>query len=202
MNFITSYSAIRNNQIFRDGQLLFSGNPSMPLEEFLRSAYDFLKPEYPKFYKMDQLSQLGFMASLALLKDRNLKEEYAPEKTAVVLSNASSSIETDKKYLQSTQQIASPSLFVYTLPNIVAAEISIHQRLKGEPAFFITEQFDPGFMVSYVNQVIHRGAESCIAGWIENNENAPDVFLYLVEKEKKNSSIEHTGETVAKLYNA
>ncbi len=201
MNFITSYSAIRDKQIFRNGELLFSGKPTDALDEFLQAAYDFLNPNYPKFYKMDRLSQLGLLASLILLEGRKLNEEYGPEETAVVFSNASSSLETDKRYFESTQQIASPSLFVYTLPNIVAAEVCIRHGLKGENAFFITEQFDTNFITNYANHLLSRGSKSCIVGWVEYNGKTPDVFLYLVEEKEHNEAIAHTGDMVNKLYN-
>ena len=200
MNFISSYSAIRNHRINKNGNVKFATDTSHSLDEFLAAAYEFINPEYPKFYKMDHLSKLGFLACEVLLKDRNLKKENGADKVAVVLSNASSSLDADRKYLKSTKQIASPALFVYTLPNIVAGELCIRHGWKGENGFFVFEQFNCGFMTGYVDQLIARGAESCIAGWIESNGEAHDVFLYLTEKEKRGEALDHTSETVSKLY--
>lgn len=181
-------------------QLIYEDAGKKKLEEWMYGAYDFLKPEYPKFYKMDQLSKLGFLACEVLLKNRRLSDEYEAGKNGIVLSNGSSSIDTDRKYLNSTHQIASPALFVYTLPNIVAGELSIRHELKGENGFFIFAHFDAGFISAYVENLIQRGAQSCIAGWIETQDEEYDVFLYLAEKEKKGIALPHTHETVGKIY--
>jgi len=201
VNFISAYSVIRNKGISQNGKLLFAGNADNSLDQFLVAAYEFINPEYPKFYKMDHLSKLGFLACEVLLKARRLKEEQGADKVAIVLTNASSSLDTDRNYFKSTKQIASPALFVYTLPNIVAGELCIRHGWKGENGFFVFEKFNPGFITGYVDQVIARGAESCIAGWIETSGEAHDVFLYLTEKEKRGEALDHTSEAVSKFYN-
>jgi len=201
VNFISDHSIIRYNRVRKNGTILFEGREENSLELFMEGAYEFLNPGYPKFYKMDQLSKLGFLACEILLKDRRLSEEYPADKIAVILSNASASLDTDRKFLKSTKQIASPALFVYTLPNIVAGEICIRHGLKGENGFFVFENFNPHFMTSYVDQVLAKGASSCIAGWVETNGERHDVFLYLTGKDKKNESLDHTSENVSKLYN-
>ncbi len=201
MNFITSHSTLRNHRISKNGTVLFTGQAEFALDQFLTAAYEFVNPGYPKFYKMDHLAKLGFLACEVLLQNRKVNEEASADKVAVVLSNASSSLDTDRKYLKSTKQIASPALFVYTLPNIVLGEICIRHGLKGENGFFIFEQFNPEFIAGYVDQVMQRGAQQCIAGWVETNEEAYGVFLYLTEKEKKDVGLDHTSETISKLYN-
>ena len=77
---------------------------------------------YPKFYKMDKLCQLGFIASELLLKQENPRKEQCADR-AVVLFNHSSSVWVDREYERTIEvgedYFPSPSLFVYTLPNIV-----------------------------------------------------------------------------------
>ncbi len=201
MNFITSYSLIRSHCIRKNGAVLFTQPATLTLDQFLTAAYEFVHPGYPKFYKMDHLAKFGFIATELLLQNRRLSEDYPANQIAAVLSNASSSLDTDRRYYTSTKQIASPALFVYTLPNIVLGEICIRHGLKGENGFFIFGQFNPQFMAGYVDQVLQRGAQSCLAGWLETNEEEYDVFLYLTEKEKKGEGLDHTSETISKLYN-
>ncbi len=198
MNYINSWVSI-NSTIQKNGKIVFK---KVNADNFLINAYESLKINYPRFYKMDELARLGFIAAELLLSDRNIDKDYSLDKVGVVLSNASSSLVTDKKYLSSTQQIASPALFVYTLPNIVAGEICIRHGLKGENGFFIFESFEAKFMANYVNHVLQRGSQACVAGWVEANESANQAFLYLVEKEQRPSAVPHTHETLTELFNS
>src|SRR6185503_17555551 len=107
------------NKILKDGEVVLDLS-GISLDDFLLKAYDWVQLMYPKYYKMDRLSKLGLLASEILLK------EYKRDaSTAVVLSNAHSSLDTDLRFWESAKTQASPSLFVYTLPNIVAGEICI-----------------------------------------------------------------------------
>lgn len=199
MNFITGTSTIRLHKIFDDAGIVFE-DASSSLDIFLSGAYDALKPGYPKFYKMDRLAQLGFLASEVLLKKYSIKS-YPAESVALVLSNAQSSLDTDVRFYESIAVGASPALFVYTLPNIVAGEICIRQGIKGENAFFVTPSFDPRMISSYVNQVLRQPHNTaCVAGWIDVMNGHHDVFLYLAEKQKRGLGLEHTPNVLTTLY--
>ena len=93
---------------------------------------------YPKFYKMDKLSQLGFIASELLLKQESPRKEQCADR-AVVLFNHSSSVLVDREYAKSIavgdDYFPSPSLFVYTLPNIVCGEIAVRNGYHAETSF-------------------------------------------------------------------
>src|SRR6266705_1046782 len=121
MIFINHYCHIQNRSLIRQGKIIFTSARST-LDDFLEEAFRYLSLSYPKFYKMDRLSKLGFLCSEILLKDKPLFQSYAPDQVALVLSNASSSLDTDLQFAESMKTISSPSLFVYTLPNIVAGE--------------------------------------------------------------------------------
>ena len=167
----------------------------------MEEVFKFLSPAYPKFYKMDRLSKLGFLASEIIVKDLPLLPRYAPVQVAVVLSNSSASLDTDLRYAESLKIIPSPALFVYTLPNIVAGEICIRQKIQGENAFFVTEQFDPMQMADYVDLVMASGkTRACIAGWTEILGDHHDIFLYLIENEKAANGLEHTAEQLLRIY--
>jgi len=199
-SFISSYCIIKDRCVFQNGEILFEGGTADFLEEHLIKIYEKLGVGYPKFYKMDNLSKLGLLASEIVLKDRILKAEYEPAVVAVILANASSSLDTDIKYLESTRQMASPGLFVYTLPNIVMGEICIRHGIKGENGFFIFDKFDPEFLSTYVNLVMKQGTEACLAGWIEVSGEQHNVFLYLTENRERGLGLPHTTEQLIKLY--
>ena len=199
MNFINRNCRIRNKIISSNGKIVYE-NAGASLDEFMDSALTSLSIAYPKFYKMDRLSKLGFLAAEVMLKDIRLLDKYRAERVAVVMSNSSASLDTDLKYFESTKTIASPALFVYTLSNIVAGEICIRQGIKGENAFFVLPGFDSTRLFDYA-EIVMAGAktDACIAGWVDVLGEQHDVFLYLLEK-SNSGGLEHTAEQLQKLY--
>lgn len=192
---ITHACLIRNNRITRNGVNVFDFG-SKPKSEFLPSAYSGLKIDYPKFYKMDDLSKAGFIAAEVLLAGHVMTSEVAATDVALVLSNASSSLDTDRRYAATMKSIPSPALFVYTLPNIVAGEICIRHRIKGENAFFISPNFDPVLIANYVDLIQTR---LVVAGWVDVLSDRHDVFLYLLDKSAR-SGMPHTPDTLKEIY--
>jgi hypothetical protein len=142
---------------------------------------------YPKFFKMDKLCKLGLLASEILLSNKHISDRYAGDQVGLVLSNAASSMDTDRNYQVSIRDRAnyfpSPSVFVYTLANIVIGEICIRQKFFGESTFYIEEKFDPGRLYDQAKLVLDEGYISCcICGWVELNGDNYEAVLYLVEK--------------------
>ncbi|MEQ8304688.1 MAG: hypothetical protein RIB47_14940 [Cyclobacteriaceae bacterium] len=201
-NVVTSFCSIRNRQIVKDGQIVFRSEEGL-LQAFLEKAYSELKLSYPRFYKMDRLSQLGWLASEIIFGGGS----YPPNlpdlnKVGLVLANRNSSLDSDIAFHQSISKVPSPSLFVYTLPNIVLGEICIRNGFKGENAFFVQESFDTSFLVSYVDMILSNGNNAkCLAGWVDVLGEDHDVFLYFVEKIARSRSLEHDSSKLLKLYN-
>ncbi|RPE09475.1 hypothetical protein EGT74_21010 [Chitinophaga lutea] len=197
--YITSSCIIRRQTVVKNGARIFEGTGE-GLPEFLRSLYDRFSGQYPKFHKMDLLSKLGWAATEILLQDVPM-EAYAPEDTGVILANTSGSLDTDEKYFDTVKEIASPALFVYTLPNIVIGEISIRHKFKGENAFFITETFDIPFIAGYVRQLLDAGIiQAAVCGWVEQYHDGYEAALYLVEKQPRGAAVPFTAEETEKLY--
>jgi 3-oxoacyl-(acyl-carrier-protein) synthase len=181
---ITRYCTVKYPAIKLDGSIVYE-HPSDPAE-FLKSAYRNLNSAYPKFFKMDNLSKLGFVAVEYLLKEIHLSEKYLPEEIGIVLQNSSSSLETDEKHQESISDrqnyFPSPSVFVYTLPNIMVGEIAIRQKIKGENAVLISEQPDPQQIFRYVNELIERNrVKCCITGWVEACHDRQEAMVMLVQ---------------------
>lgn len=130
-------------------------------EKMLVELYRRYVGDYPKFFKMDTLSRLGFIAAELLLKEEQVD--------AVILANRSASIKNDTDYLATISDdnyYPSPALFVYTLPNIVTGEIAIRHHINGETAFYIlekAEQLEPIIRSTLLSQ----HATSILAGWCE-----------------------------------
>ena len=171
------------------------------ISSFLVSSYRHLNMAYPKFYKMDRLSQLGFLAAECLLKDHFDPDTYPAGAVGVVLANAHSSLDTDLRFQETVANIPSPALFVYTLPNIVIGEICIRHQFKGENAFFIFEQYDIPFLNDYIDRLLEEGnTQAVIGGWVDLFQNRYEAFIYLAEKKQKPGSVIHNYQTVSELY--
>ena len=109
-------------------------------EKMLVELYRRFAGDYPKFFKMDTLSRLGFIAAEILLK-APITNGQKP--TAIILANRSASIKNDTDYMATISDgnyYPSPALFVYTLPNIVTGEIAIRHHIQGETSFYILDK--------------------------------------------------------------
>jgi len=137
-----------------------------------------------KFYKMDDLCKLGYVAAEYLLKDKT----FAPLEMGMLLANATSSLHTDIRHQQLIDQdgdrAASPAVFVYTLPNVVSGEICIRHKIQGENTFFITEAYQPEKLERYARIVMQKGKLNyCIIGWCELLKNTYKAVFKLIEKQ-------------------
>jgi hypothetical protein len=198
--YITASCIISHHFVYKNEKPVFE-NRDASLTDFLISTYHHFELKYPKFYKMDNLSKLGWLATEILLKDSFNPIEYEPEEIGVVLANASSSLDIDIKYYETAKDIASPALFVYTLPNIVIGEICIRNHFKGENAFFIFKEFDAVFIEQYVSNLINNNIlQSCICGWVELLHDQYKTVLFLVEKNKTAEGKLFTKENLIKTY--
>lgn len=135
-------------------------------EKMLVELYRRFVGDYPKFFKMDTLCRLGFIAAELLLQQ---PEVDASQLAAVILANRSASIKNDTDYLATIsdgQYYPSPALFVYTLPNIVTGEIAIRHHIQGETSFYILDSEDQ--LDTLIRSSRHPFTPSpVLAGWCE-----------------------------------
>ena len=124
--------------------------------------------DYPKFYKMDRLSQLAFIAVELLMKRVG---DIDAEHTAVILFNSTSSIVSDNRFIDTIKAdnyFPSPAAFVYTLPNITTGEIAIRHGIKGETSFYILPDKDETLMQQILQASTQdRDTKAIISGWID-----------------------------------
>ena len=136
---ISSWGIIRKNNIRVNGIIEADIENNINFATFIKSLYKREQLNYPKFYKMDNLSKLGFITAELVLRKRNIPDLYKKETIGVMITNSSSSLDTDINFQATISDAAnyfpSPSVFVYTLPNILIGEICIRNGIKGENAF-------------------------------------------------------------------
>lgn len=141
---------------------------SLPVES-LNGFYRQYIGDYPKFFKMDGLCKIGFIAAELCLKSL---PEADKATTAVILFNRGGSIAADQAYQQTisdtTDYYPSPSLFVYTLANIVTGEIAIRHKIYGETSFYIMPRKDDEQIEKIVAESLLTSSPSHILyGWVE-----------------------------------
>ena len=158
---------IRPGAVESKGTTVFSSSET-DFAPFIREAYKHLGENNMKFYKMDNLCKLGYVAAEYLLKDTN----YRPKEIGIILANASSSLDTDCKHQaiisKEGDKAASPAVFVYTLPNVVLGEICIRHKIQGENTFFVRRQSDAASLEDYARIVMAKSKlRTCIIGWCE-----------------------------------
>ena len=187
--FITQSNIIRKHAVIRNEKIELNNEIFVNFAAFIKALYKKEAISYPKFYKMDNLSKLGFLGAEMLLKDTAFFDHYRKEEIGIVILNSSSSLDTDLAYNETIKDksnyFPSPSVFVYTLPNILIGEICIRHKIKGENAFFISDQFDPGKVIESVKLLLDKDyAQACLCGWVEVLGDKFESVLFLVEKEK------------------
>lgn len=143
--------------------------------------------DYPRFYKMDGLARLGFVASELILAQEGQKRFVNNERRAVVFFNKYGTAHADMEYLKSISDednfYPSPSEFVYTLPNIVNGEISIRNEYCGETCFYILPEKDERRMNEILQtSFLDNKIDSILTGWIEYKSDKDfEAELFIIE---------------------
>lgn len=192
-----SYSVKKKHQvhitpqgIWLDGKV-FSIDKEGKQSSLLTALYKQIIGNYPKYYKMDGLCRLGFVASELLLKaerDEGSFTEDTNKTRAIVFFNRSSSIASDKKYLASIVEkdnyFPSPSVFVYTLPNIVTGEIAIRNGYHGETFFYILPHKNELLMQDIIETTfMDEQTTSVLTGWLDYEDSEHfEADLYIAYK--------------------
>ena len=231
----------QRSMVITPHSVTIDGNPIEVEAEgskLLTELYKRFIGSYPRFYKMDRLSQLGFVASELLLKGsipsdapaHNISaEDSSPltpkdsslftlhsslskdsslftldlrsslltlgkagassallslnrslhsslSNTAVVLFNHSSSLWADREYqrtiIPGEDYFPSPSLFVYTLPNMVCGEIAIRNGFHAETSFYILDSKDEALMNNVLLSTFRdHTIDSILTGWLDYQDD-------------------------------
>ena len=188
-DFIQTHSVrITPSEVIVDGTAL-PHPESISGKELLSFLYKEKVGGYPQFYKMDLMTRLGFIASELLLEAEGKERFAGTDSMAVILFNRSSSLTTDRKYLETISEdnyFPSPSLFVYTLPNIITGEIAIRNKYNGETSFHILPEKDMDLIKNVLKAALgDRKTQSVISGWIDcYGETRFEAELFIAEKKK------------------
>ena len=204
MNYINSHIKIENNKVWLNSELIFEIEENISFGKFTKAAYKHLGMKYMKFFKMDEMSKLGLLATEFILREHfNIKENKA-EEIGQIMANKNASLLTDTKYFETIRSkenyFPSPALFVYTLPNTVMGEIAIKNNFKGENIFFIQKEFTANQYFHHAEYLLNRNSQKAFfCAWNEANSNSYKLQMYLVEQKKTNLAIEHSEKNIIEI---
>ena len=176
-----------------DNSIVDANGEEMPNKDGLNGLYRSLGIDYPKFFKMDKLSKLGFLASEFVFGNSE-----RPENMSLICFNSSSSLDTDCHYqttIEEDNYFPSPSVFVYTLPNIVAGEIAIRNKFTGETSFYISEHID---FEMIEHTIKNSNIGSALVLWVDYLNDKYKAFALWLEKHE-GTKTQSFGKGLAKL---
>lgn len=158
---------------------------SIPSGADLTQIYRQEVGDYPKFFKMDVLSRVGFILTERMVgQDTN---RFQPrEDRAVLVFSREGCVANDRNYVATMKDFPSPSLFVYTLPNIVAGEIAIRNKYAGETSAFVLEEYNEKAIFELVRQAFQDPVtQSAIVIWADCPSDAEwNACGWLVKREE------------------
>lgn len=171
INIVAEYSLPSSDNLFAD---------------FIRDEYKKLNLSYMKFYKMSDLSKALFVAMENIISKYPDFKNIDPRRIAIIISNRVSSLEADVQHQEIVnkhlEEGASPSIFVYTLPNVAVGEVCIKHKIKGDNTFFI-ENENSGLADYYSRQLIANDiADVAVCGWCDKWNNSWNVNLKIITK--------------------
>lgn len=158
-------------------------NKEFRKERELDELYLSMGLSYPKFYKMDSFTKMGFLSAeqvLGAVEDK--------DKTALVFFSNSGSFVADSAYFRTIRDadafFPSPSLFVYTLPNIVEGEIAIRHHCVQETSCYVIKEPDSRLFIQVLEETFDDNPElkHILFAWLDFKLSGM-IVMVLVSKE-------------------
>ncbi|MCQ2974075.1 MAG: hypothetical protein MJ211_04620 [Bacteroidales bacterium] len=184
---IAQYSYI-NEKVHKIGtkdETIIISEEELAENNILTLTYRKLDLNYPKFFKMDNLSKIGFLNSEMILKNYPALSDEEKKNTSVICFNRLASLTTDKNFentiFDQNNFFPSPSLFVYTLPNIVTGEICIRNKFYGESSFYVNEKFDSKQMEGIILDALQT-SDNILLGWSDCINSQIVALMFLITK--------------------
>ena len=179
--YVTGFCRINQEKVIVNDEVI-THKPNDSIVDFL---VDFTKlgENYPKIYKMDQMSRFGVIASELIFNERNPSAHYKEEEIAVdpeVAVNVIHGVRSDDPRAEA----------------ISPADSCAMQRSFSHSGFVSSRS--PAILrcLSFWS----RPTKACLAGWIEVLGDNHDVFLYLVEEKKPAYCFNHSAEELLSIY--
>ena len=193
---IDTYCTITNSSAQVNGAVKFNLSNS---ENILKYLYQELAIDYPKFYKMDNISKLGLIGVELIKGDCDLSE-FKEDEIGIAFQTKNGCLESDNNHQHRVDEKSpSPAIFVYTLSNIVIGEISIRNKWFGESALFIEDKSNLNTVYQFAKlQLTMNKSEACIIGFLDSFKGEHELGFALIRK--NGSGIEFNEENLEKIF--
>ena len=136
--------------------------------------------------------EANVFASELLLEAEGKERFVESEDRAVILFGKHASIYSDRQYQKTISDkenfYPSPSVFIYTLPNIVTGEIALRNKYHGETSYFALE--DKTEMERHIRTILDTtpSINSAICGWIDAVDLQHfEAEIYIIIKKTDNA---------------
>lgn len=202
---LKSYCRMTNNALILNGKDISVAHSEGENRSWLDDIYRSHKMQYLKFFKMDNLCKAGFLAAELIGNDIGWDKTVVKNDVAVVCFNRSSSLDDDMNYQQTIRDsgnyFPSPSIFVYTLANIVTGEIAIRNKIAGETSFYIMENFSSKRILEAIEDIFaNPSIKGLLCGWTEYFDQNCDILMMYLER-NKGLKTNITENIIKKIYN-
>lgn len=166
-----------------DGEVVFA-DENADYHAFIRDAFKAGGGQNMKFYKMDDFCKLAYVAADRLLEGI----DFGEEECGMVLSGRYGCLDTDMKHQQIIDSEgdagASPAVFVYTLPNVAAGEVSIRHHIKGENTWFWSDDRQMRNIRQYAGMMMAaQDLKYCIIGYFDCIAGKYEAVFKLLERQ-------------------
>lgn len=171
----------------------------------LTAIYRRIGSDYPKFFKMDGFSKTGVLLSDLLFYQQNVPSvNDFKDNASVIVFSRSGTFQTDLKFEETISDVQnffpSPSIFVYTLPNIVTGEIALRHGIHGETAYYSTEKFDPAQIESIVSDTLPYNSCALVA-WIDFYSPQQYGIMFVVANSNDETLPAFNAQNLEDIYN-
>ena len=175
MMYIQKSCRIHDRRVMVDGQTRFEASDGHASgTDFLADAFRSMGIDYRKFYKMDPLSRLGFLAA-ELILPQPAEADPSGEEMGLICFNSTASLAADRAYQR-------------TIP-------------AGETAFYVLRAFNPETICHIVRETIaDAGLHRVFVGWIDIDTDRLDARAVLCVDRPHGNSPELTPEALLQLF--
>lgn len=166
-----------------DSEVVFA-DENADYHVFIRDAFKAGGGQNMKFYKMDDFCKLAYVVADRLLEGI----DFGEEECGMVLSGRYGCLDTDMKHQQIIDSEgdagASPAVFVYTLPNVAAGEVSIRHHIKGENTWFWSDDRQMSDICQYAGMMMAaQDLKYCMVGYFDCIAGKYEAVFKLLERQ-------------------
>lgn len=157
--------------------------------DWKKSLYSHLGLDYPRFFRMDDLSKLTILC-MELIKQSSSIREFEKAEISMIFSNKSASTFTDNLFVETLEKgRPSPSLFVYTLPNVCVGELTIKNLLYGGSSFYISNTIIELPLRDLVEIELNKGYKNVLIGRVDKSNNTDFGLFFLFDSPVTNEDL-------------